>query len=162
MEFYQTCIYLLKKGRLMITSDGTNSARTSRSVLETGRSGADTAFFLLRTVFTVAPILFGIDKFTQVMSDWDSYLAGWINDIAPGSAHDAMMIVGVIEIVAGVLVAIAPRIGGYVVALWLAGIIVDLLTLGDYFDVALRDFGLLVAALALAQLAADRPLLSRR
>jgi len=121
-----------------------------------GRRGADEAFFLLRTVFTVAPILFGLDKFAQVLSDWDFYLAPWINDLVPGDAHDAMMIVGVIEIVAGVLVAVAPRIGGYVVALWLAGIIVDLVTLGDFYDVALRDFGLLVAALALARLAGDR------
>lgn len=126
-----------------------------------GRSGADEAYFLLRTVFTVAPILFGIDKFAQVLCDWDFYLAGWINNIVPGDAHDAMMIVGVIEVVAGVLVAIAPRIGGYVVALWLAGIIIDLVTLGNYYDVALRDFGLLVAALALARLAADRAVPNR-
>lgn len=131
----------------------TNSSSTSSTV---GRRGADEAFFLLRTVFTVAPILFGLDKFAQALSDWDFYLAPWINDIVPGDAHDAMMIVGVIEIVAGVLVAVAPRIGGYVVALWLAGIIIDLLTLGDFYDVALRDFGLLVGALALARLAGDR------
>ena len=116
------------------------------------RDGARDAFLLLRTVFTVAPILFGLDKFAQVMTDWDKYLAPWINDLVPGDAHDAMMIVGVIEIVAGVLVAVAPRWGGYVVALWLAGIILDLLTLGGYGDVALRDFGLLVAALALARI----------
>lgn len=131
----------------------TSPSSTSPTV---GRRGADEAFFLLRTVFTVAPILFGLDKFAQVLSDWDFYLAPWINDLVPGDAHDAMMIVGVIEIVAGVLVAVAPRIGGYVVALWLAGIIVDLVTLGDFYDVALRDFGLLVAALALARLAGDR------
>lgn len=121
-------------------------------------SGADQAFFLLRTVFTIAPIAFGIDKFAQVLCDWDFYLAPWINDLVPGNAHDAMMIVGVIEVVAGLLVAVRPHIGAYVVALWLAGIIVDLLTLGDYYDVALRDFGLLVAALALARLASDRVL----
>lgn len=120
------------------------------------RDGAHDAFLLLRTVFTVAPILFGLDKFAQVMTDWDKYLAPWINDIVPGNAHDAMLIVGVIEIVAGLLVAVAPRWGGYVVALWLAGIIVDLLTLGGYGDVALRDFGLFVAAIALARLASAR------
>ncbi len=122
----------------------------------TARTGADEAYFLLRTVFTVAPIVFGLDKFAQVLSDWDFYLAPWINDLVPGSAHDAMLLVGVVEILAGVLVALRPRIGGYVVALWLAGIIVDLVTLGDYYDVALRDFGLLVGALALARLAHDR------
>ena len=122
----------------------------------TTRTGADEAYFLLRTVFTVAPIVFGLDKFAQVLSDWDFYLAPWINDLVPGSAHDAMLLVGVVEVLAGVLVALRPRIGGYVVALWLAGIIVDLITLGDYYDVALRDFGLLVGALALARLAHDR------
>jgi hypothetical protein len=123
--------------------------------LRAGQDGSRDAFLLLRTVFTVAPILFGLDKFAQVLTDWDKYLAPWINDLVPGDAHDAMLLVGVIEIVAGILVAIAPRIGGYVVALWLAGIIVDLLTLGDFYDVALRDFGLFVAALALARLASS-------
>jgi hypothetical protein len=113
------------------------------------------AFLLLRTVFTVAPILFGLDKFVGLLTDWEAYLAPWINDLAPGSAHTAMVMVGVVEVVAGVVVALRPRWGGYLVAAWLAGIIVNLLTLGDYYDVALRDFGLLVAALALARLAAS-------
>lgn len=112
------------------------------------------AFFLLRTVFTIAPIAFGIDKFTNILTEWTTYLAPWINDIIPGGADQAMKTVGVIEIAAGLLVAFAPRIGAYVVALWLAGIIVNLLTLQDFYDVALRDFGLLVGALALGRLAA--------
>ena len=111
------------------------------------------AFLLLRTVFTVAPILFGLDKFTNLMTDWPTYLAPWIDGILPGDASTAMHIVGVIEIAAGILVAVAPRIGAYVVALWLAGIIVNLLTLPGFYDVALRDFGLLVGALALGRLA---------
>jgi uncharacterized membrane protein YphA (DoxX/SURF4 family) len=111
------------------------------------------AFLLLRTVFTVAPILFGLDKFFNVMTDWPNYLAPWIDGILPGSAATAMYIVGVIEIVAGILVAVAPRIGAYVVALWLAGIIVNLLTVPGFYDVALRDFGLLIGALALGRLA---------
>lgn len=115
--------------------------------------GAHRAFLLLRTVFTVAPIAFGLDKFAGLLTDWEDYLAPWINDLVPGSAHDAMLLVGVVEVVAGVLVALAPRIGGYVVALWLAGIIVDLVSMQDYYDIALRDFGLLIGALALAQLA---------
>ncbi len=115
------------------------------------------AFLLLRTVFTIAPIAFGLDKFFDLMVDWDVYLAPWLNDLVPGSGHQAMLAVGVVEIAAGVLVAVSPRLGGLVVALWLAGIIVNLVTLGDYYDVALRDFGLLVAALALSLLAgADR------
>jgi hypothetical protein len=113
------------------------------------------AFLLLRTVFTVAPILFGLDKFANVMTDWEKYLAPWINHLVPGSAHTAMLLVGAVEIVAGVVVAVRPRFGAYLVAAWLLGIIVDLLTLGGYADVALRDFGLLVAALALGRLAAS-------
>lgn len=112
------------------------------------------AFFLLRTVFTIAPIAFGLDKFSNWLVDWSSYLAPWINDIVPGNADQAMYAVGVIEVAAGLLVAFAPRIGAYVVVLWLAGIIVNLLTLHDFYDVALRDFGLLVGALALGRLAA--------
>ena len=112
------------------------------------------AFFMLRTVFIIAPIAFGIDKFTNILTEWTIYLAPWINDLVPGNADQAMKAVGVVEIAAGLLVALAPRIGAYVVALWLAGIIVNLLTLHDFYDVALRDFGLLVAALALGRLAA--------
>ena len=111
------------------------------------------AFLLLRTVFTVAPILFGLDKFANLMTHWPMYLAPWIDGILPGDAQTAMYIVGVIEIVAGILVAVAPRIGAYVVALWLAGIIVNLLTGPGFYDVALRDFGLLVGTLALGRLA---------
>ena len=116
-------------------------------------AGARQAFLLLRTAFTVAPILFGLDKFTNLMTDWTAYLAPWIDDLVPGTAQQAMYAVGVTEVVAGLLVAVAPRIGGVVVAAWLAGIIVNLLTLGDYYDVALRDVGLLAAAVALSRLA---------
>jgi uncharacterized membrane protein YphA (DoxX/SURF4 family) len=119
------------------------------------------AFALLRTVFTVAPILFGLDKFFNILTDWTQYLAPWINDIVPGSATTAMEIVGVIEVAAGILVALAPRIGAYVVALWLLGIIVNLLSLPGYYDVALRDFGLFVAALALGRLAQARAVTTR-
>lgn len=117
-----------------------------------GLDPADQAFLMLRTVFTIAPIAFGLDKFAGILTHWEKYLAPWINNLVPGNAHQAMLAVGVVEIVAGVLVAVRPAIGGYVVALWLAGIIVDLVTLGNYYDVALRDFGLLVGALALARL----------
>lgn len=111
------------------------------------------AFLILRTGFTVAPILFGLDKFANLLVDWPAYLAPWINDIVPGSAQAAMYAVGVIEIVAGIAVALAPRFGGWLVAGWLAGIIVDLLTVPGYYDIALRDFGLLLGAVALARLA---------
>ena len=112
------------------------------------------AFMLLRLAFTVAPIAFGLDKFFNLLTDdWAVYLAPWVNDIVPGTAHQAMLAVGVIEIVAGLVVAIAPRFGGPLVAAWLAGIIVNLITMGEYYDIALRDFGLLIAAVALARLA---------
>ncbi len=112
------------------------------------------AFLALRTVFTVAPILFGLDKFAEVLfDDWPAYLAGEFNDIIPGSAQDAMYAVGVVEILAGVVVAVVPRFGGWLVAAWLLGIIVSLVSVGGYLDIALRDFGLMVGALALASLA---------
>jgi uncharacterized membrane protein YphA (DoxX/SURF4 family) len=112
------------------------------------------AFVILRLAFTVAPILFGLDKFTNLLVDWPVYLAPWIDDLVPGSAQAAMYAVGVVEIVAGVVVALAPRFGGWLVAGWLAGIIVNLLTIPGYYDIALRDFGLLLGAVALARLAA--------
>jgi uncharacterized membrane protein YphA (DoxX/SURF4 family) len=118
------------------------------------------AFTLLRVAFTVAPIAFGLDKFFNVMVDWPQYLAPWINDIAPGSGQDFMYFVGVTEIVAGVFVAVKPRYGAYVVAGWLAGIVLNLLTFSGWYDVALRDFGLMLGALTLARLASvyDPPL----
>jgi hypothetical protein len=112
------------------------------------------AFLLLRIAFTVAPILFGLDKFAGVLTDdWTRYLAPAFNDIIPGDASDAMHIVGAVEIAAGLVVAVSPRFGGLLVAAWLGGIIVNLLIVGGYGDVALRDFGLLLGALTLARLA---------
>jgi uncharacterized membrane protein YphA (DoxX/SURF4 family) len=119
----------------------------------TSADPARQAFVLLRTVFTVAPIVFGLDKFAGVLTDWPQYLAPWIDRIVPGTAQQAMYAVGVVEVLAGVLVAVAPRIGGWVVAAWLAGIIVNLLTIPGFYDIALRDFGLLVGAVALTRLA---------
>jgi hypothetical protein len=114
---------------------------------------AHQAFLLLRTVFTVAPVLFGLDKFAGLLTDWPRYLAPWVDGIVPGTAQQAMYAVGVVEVLAGVAVAVAPRFGGLLVAAWLAAIIVNLLTIPGHHDVALRDFGLLVAAVALARLA---------
>jgi hypothetical protein len=111
------------------------------------------AFMLLRIGFAVAPILFGLDKFFHVLVDWDIYLAPEFTDLFNAEAHTLMYAVGVIEIAAGIIVAVWPRFGGYLVAAWLAGIILNLLLIGDFYDIALRDFGLLLGALALARLA---------
>jgi hypothetical protein len=128
----------------------------STSVLR--RDPAAQAFMLLRIAFTVAPILFGLDKFANVLTDdWTRYLAPAFNDIIPGNAADAMHMVGVVEIVAGLTVLVSPRFGGFLVAGWLAGIIVSLLIVGGYGDIALRDFGLLLAALTLARLSSAFP-----
>jgi hypothetical protein len=118
-------------------------------------SPAYQAYLTLRTGFVVAPILFGLDKFTNLLADWTTYLAPAIDRVLPGSAAGAMVAVGVVEVVAGLVVAVRPRVGGYLVAAWLAGIIANLLLLGDHYDIALRDFGLLLAALALARLATE-------
>src|SRR3954469_346465 len=112
------------------------------------------AFTLLRIAFTVAPILFGIDKFANVLTDnWTRYLAPEFNDIIPGTAAQAMHAVGIVEIIAGLVVLVVPRFGGLLVAAWLGGIIVNLLLVGGYGDIALRDFGLLLGALTLSRLA---------
>ena len=122
------------------------------------------SFWLLRIGFTAAPILFGLDKFFNWTVHWPDYLAGWINNIAPGSGQDFMYFVGVVEITAGIAVAVAPRIGGPLVAAWLAGIVVNLLTVSppEYYDIALRDFGLLLGALTLTRLAWAMPHAARR
>jgi len=114
------------------------------------------AFILLRTVFTIAPIIFGLDKFANILVHWPMYLAPLATQIVPVSPEQFMYGVGVVEVAAGLLVAWKPRIGSLVVALWLAGIIVNLLLVPGYFDVALRDFGLLVGALALNRLAVEQ------
>jgi hypothetical protein len=116
---------------------------------------AHQVYLLLRSGFVVAPILFGVDKFFNWTVDWTEYLAPWVNDIMPGSAQDFMYFVGVVEIIAGLTVLIAPWLGGFLVAGWLGGIVVNLLTNDppEYYDIALRDFGLFLAALALGRLA---------
>jgi len=132
----------------------TGRAPATRSVVERVKEDPGyQAFLLLRIGFAVAAILFGLDKFFDVLVNWEIYLAPWINDIVPGGAADAMYAVGAIEIAAGIAVAVKPRYGAYLVAAWLGGIIVNLLTLSGYYDIALRDFALLLGALTLARLA---------
>jgi uncharacterized membrane protein YphA (DoxX/SURF4 family) len=119
------------------------------------RSPAYQGYLILRTGFVVAPILFGLDKFFNFMVDWPDYLAPWLNRIIPGTAQQFMYVVGAVEILAGILVLISPKWGSIVVALWLAGIIVNLLTAEppEYYDIALRDFGLMLGAITLNRLA---------
>jgi hypothetical protein len=117
-------------------------------------SPAYRAFRILHLGFTVAPILAGVDKFFNVLTHWDQYLPSVVSNMVGGNAHGFMMVVGVIEVVAGIGVALKPRIFSYVVAAWLGGIIVNLLLIPGFFDIALRDFGLLLGALALGQLSA--------
>jgi uncharacterized membrane protein YphA (DoxX/SURF4 family) len=122
------------------------------------------AFALMRLTFTIAPIAFGIDKFFNGMVHWPDYLAPWINNIAPGSGQEFMYFVGVVEIIAGIILALKPRYGAYIVAGWLAGIVINLFSYSGYYDIAVRDFGLMLAALSLARLACiyDPPLRFRR
>jgi len=118
------------------------------------------AFMLMRLTFTVAPIAFGLDKFWNQMVYWPKYLAPWINNIVPGNGQDFMYVVGVVEIVAGIVVLLKPRYGAYLVAAWLAGIVTNLFSYPGWYDIAVRDFGLMLAAITLARLASvyDPPL----
>ncbi len=113
------------------------------------------AYLILYAGFTLLPILAGLDKFFHLLVNWDMYLAPLATRILPVSAHTFMLIVGVIEIVAGLLVFFRPQIGAYVVALWLWGIIVNLLLIPGFYDIAVRDFGLSLGALALARLSRE-------
>jgi hypothetical protein len=129
----------------LTTTDTARALRSDRAAYQ--------AYAILHLGFTVAPIAAGADKFLGLLVDWDKYLAPWIAGLSPIGGHDLMLMVGVVEIVAGLIVWFRPRFGGYLVAAWLGGIILNLLTLPGYFDVALRDFGLALGALALARLA---------
>lgn len=120
---------------------------------ETSHHAERQAYQLLHWGFVAAPVIAGLDKFAGLLTNWDAYLAPVFARTLGGAAHGFMLVVGVIEVIAGLVVAIRPRIGAYVVAAWLAGIILNLLLSGKYFDIALRDFGLFLGALALGRLA---------
>lgn len=141
------------------------SARTiamgERDITETHLAARDTArpsyqaYRVLQLCFTVAPILAGVDKFFHVLVDWDKYLPAVVNGLVGGHGHALMGVVGIIEIAAGVGVALKPRVFSYVVAAWLWTIIINLLLIPGYLDIALRDFGLSLGALALGRLSAE-------
>ncbi|HET7799307.1 MAG TPA: hypothetical protein VFL38_02735 [Humibacillus xanthopallidus] len=138
----------------MLTSASHRSANEAERLTRSQRGeAAYQAYAVLRTAFVVAPIVFGIDKFTNLLVRWDQYLAPVLSGPLPVTPHQAMYAVGVIEVAAGLLVAFHPRLGALVVAVWLGGIILNLLLLPGFYDVALRDFGLLMSAVALQRLA---------
>lgn len=126
---------------------------TSHALQRAKAEPAYGAFLMLWIGFIAIPLIMGLDKFTNVLTNWVDYLAPWIANISPLSAHGTMLAIGVVEIIAAVAMILRPRYAAFVVAIWLAGIIVNLLTYSGFYDIALRDFGLLVAALALAVLA---------
>jgi|ERR1044072_7067074 hypothetical protein len=130
-----------------------NSTDTS---LSSGNQSANQAFQILRFGFTVAPILAGLDKFFHLLVDWDKYLSPIANNVLGGRGHQFMLVVGVIEIIAGIGVFLKPRFFAYVVSLWLLLIIINLLTIPGYYDIALRDLGLALGALALGRLSQNR------
>lgn len=132
-----------------------NSAGMTSARAESVSSPGYQAFQILRTGFTVAPIVAGLDKFFHLLVNWDQYLPAFVNNLTGGHGHELMFAVGVIEIVAGLGVAFKPRLFAYVVSAWLLLIVANLLMIPGYFDVALRDFGLSLAALALARLSQE-------
>lgn len=132
-----------------------SSAGITSATSESVSSPSYQAFQILRTGFTVAPIVAGVDKFLHLLVNWDQYLPAFVNNLTGGHGHQLMLAVGVIEIVAGLGVAFKPRIFAYVVSAWLLLIVANLLMIPGYFDVALRDFGLSLAALALARLSQE-------
>jgi hypothetical protein len=113
------------------------------------------AYQILHVAFVVAPVVAGLDKFFHLLVNWDMYLAPAIASMSPIGGHGLMLVIGVIEIVAGILVALKPQIGAYVVSAWLLAIVINLLIIPGFFDIALRDFGLSLSALALGRLAKE-------
>ena len=136
-----------------VMNAGTSSAVAPRSVAAVGP--AYQAYLILHAGFVALPVIAGLDKFVHLLVDWDRYLAPQVASLLPVSGHTFMLAVGVIEVVAGLLVAFWPRVGAWVVALWLWGIIVNLLLIPGFYDIALRDFGLSLGALALARLSQE-------
>lgn len=133
--------------RSAITQVGVNTADSFGTAYD--------AYQILHLGFTVAPIVAGLDKFFNLLVNWEQYLPPFVNNMVGGNGHYLMYVVGIIEIIAGLGVAFKPKVFAYVVSAWLLLIIVNLLMIPGYYDVALRDFGLALAALALARLSRD-------
>jgi hypothetical protein len=113
------------------------------------------AYQILHVAFVFAPVVAGLDKFFHLLVNWDMYLAPMIAKASPVGGHNLLLIIGVIEIVAGIMVAVKPRVGAYIVSAWLFGIVINLLLIPGFYDIALRDFGLSLGALALARLSRE-------
>ena len=139
----------------MSTSAEGSFGQSTASAVARISTPAYQAYQILHIGFVVAPVIAGLDKFSHLLVNWDVYLAPAIARLSPIGGHGLMQAVGVIEIIAGILVAFKPRIGAYVVVLWLWGIILNLILIPNYFDVVLRDFGLSLGALALARLSQE-------
>jgi hypothetical protein len=146
----ETLLYERRTGERRLSPPPAPSARAAAA----SRPSYD-AFRILQLGFVAAPILAGLDKFFHVLVNWDLYLAPQIARLSPVGGHGLMLFIGALEVAAGVLVARKPRLGGLVVAVWLWGIIANLLMIPGFYDVALRDFGLSLGALALSRLAAE-------
>ena len=142
-----------RRGPAAGPTTGGRTASTPPTPAPLGPDPARQAFLILRCAFVIAPIVVGLDKFTNWLVQWDQYLAPALSDPLPMTPHQAMYVVGVVEVVAGVVVALHARLGALVVAAWLAGIIVNLLLIPGFYDVAVRDLGLLLSAIALQRLA---------
>jgi hypothetical protein len=135
-------------------AEGAFAERTHSQTAST-HSPAYQAYKILHVAFVIAPVAAGLDKFFHVLVNWDMYLAPVVARLSPIGGHNLMLVVGVVEIIAGILVALKPRIGAYVVCAWLLGIVINLLIIPGFFDIALRDFGLALGALALGRLSQE-------
>jgi hypothetical protein len=153
MQFYRNLNF---KEIVMSTVEHSRSTiSTAKPPAAIAASPSRQAYLILYVGFTLLPILAGLDKFFHLLVNWDMYLAPLATRVLPVSAHTFMLIVGVIEIVAGLVVFFRPQIGGYVVALWLWGIIANLLLIPGFYDIAVRDFGLSLGAIALARISVE-------
>ncbi len=134
-----------------VITEQNNQLINSQLLTDAASKPSYQAYQILRIGFTVAPVVAGLDKFFHFLVNWDQYLPPLVNNLTGGHGHELMLAAGVVEVVAGIGVWIKPKIFAYVVAVWLLLIIVNLLMIPGYFDVALRDFGLFLGALALGR-----------
>lgn len=118
----------------------------------TGKDPGYQGFRILQFIFVIAPLLAGLDKFANLLTDWSQYLSPWMLQMIPLKAKTFMIMVGIVEIIAGIGVAFKPKVFSYIVVLWLLAIVVQLFISGQYLDIALRDIGLMLSALALGRL----------